>query len=787
MSIAQLASKIDKVKVYAEGSTVIRSASLSAIAWQSEQTHDPIEVEVIGLPLALDDASVRVRVVRVASTEIEAQVIVTDVRIGLSVPPPTAVPISDLTASIQSERDEIDRLKDLLNAIALELSVLDALNVPNRPIGQEGKAPPTSPTAARLALANFKDEQKQLRLKEKRELEKQLRQAEEHLADLQQQQILASNAHLAKEHELRKTIVASLQIQAGQDPPDRQETSSESISSRNKPPLNDLHLIVEYFVQGAKWVPTYVCRLNSANNTAAIALRALICQRTGEDWSGVQIELSTATPTGWCELPELPSLRLGRAQTFTPPKAWRSPPKGAELLFEDYDLQKQIASNTIGAIDIPNHLQIPILQPLSSITQSIDMQNMSSYGIDSLAESSRKWNREENYMALGVHSTEFDETSQTFGKAAGEIDTELEELRLSIQKDRTSRGGMASNLGRMEKKEIISEAMAPQQVMSKAMAPPRSRLQSAPLPSPTPESIFDPSQEIKNYGLMRLAEPDNHALRGKLQLTDVTTIYLESLRRSQITVNFDLSMVLQKASLLAACSTIPLPMGTTNVREMVGAFDFAYLGNSRVDIPSDGQFHSIALREETAEIDLRYIVVPREDSHVFRIAQLRNPLRSPLLAGSTDVYVDGEYILSTRINTVPPQGQMELGLGVEQSIKVARNTSFKEVRSGMSLVAFTELRHTIHIAIANRLGRNARIEVRERIPVPQADVKVDVTVTQVSPAWEKYDQQERNAVIRGGYRWQINVPAGGETELTADYTIKTFVDNELINGNRREQ
>jgi hypothetical protein len=105
----------------------------------------------------------------------------------------------------------------------------------------------------------------------------------------------------------------------------------------------------------------------------------------------------------------------------------------------------------------------------------------------------------------------------------------------------------------------------------------------------------------------------------------------------------------------------------------------------------------------------------------------------------------------------------------------------------MSLVAFNELRHSIHIAIANRLGRDARIEVRERIPVPQADVKVDVTVTQVAPAWEKYEQQERNAVIKGGYRWQISVPAGGETELTADYTIKTFVDNELVNGNRREE
>jgi len=65
--------------------------------------------------------------------------------------------------------------------------------------------------------------------------------------------------------------------------------------------------------------------------------------------------------------------------------------------------------------------------------------------------------------------------------------------------------------------------------------------------------------------------------------------------------------------------------------------------------------------------------------------------------------------------------------------------------------------------------------------------KVDVTVTQVTPAWDKYEQQERNAPIKGGYRWQINVAAGSEVELSVDYTIKIFVDNELVNGNRREE
>jgi hypothetical protein len=760
MSIAQLASKIDKVKVYAEGSTVKRLASLSAIAWQNENDEN-VEVEIVGLPLALDDGSVRVRVDN--GTETDSNIMVTDVRVGLHVPPPVEVPISDLEASIQSAKAEVDRLNDLMNVIALEMSALNVLHVPDRPIGEQGKAPPTSPTGARIALANFKDEQKQLRIKEKRELESQLRKATEHLADLQQQQNLASNANVAKENELRKTIIARLQIS------DRQAASL---------PPDNLQLIVEYFVQGAKWTPTYVCRLNSANNTAAIALRALICQRTGEDWSGVQIELSTATPMGWCELPELPSLRLGRSQAFAPKKAWRNPPKGAEVLFEDYDLQRQIAYSAISTTSVSQDFQIPVLETLSSVTQSILSQKLENLKMDSVADLSQ------NLLGRGVNLSEsaseaisFDEQNQYFGAISSEVDAEVDELRSMLQPN-MSRSMPSAAPERMEA-----------QVMRKAMAPPKRSmsLERPTLSAVMQEATFDPVQEITNYGLMRLADPSNTSQRGKLSLPDVQTLYLESLKRSQMTINFDLTMVLRKALLLAACSNIPLPAGGTNVREMAGAFDFAYLGSGRIDIPSDGQFHSVALLEENAEIDMRYVVVPREDTNVFRIAQLRNPLRSPLLSGSTDVYVDGEYILSTQINTVPPKGQMELGLGVEQSIKVARNTSFKEVRSGMSLVAFNELRHSIHIAIANRLGRNARIEVRERVPVPQADVKVDVTVTQVSPAWEKYEQQERNAIIRGGYRWHVNVPAGGETELTADYTIKTFVDNELVNGNRREE
>ena len=144
MPIIQLTSKIDKAKVYAQGSTVTRLASLSAISWQSES----IEVEIVGLPLAIDDASVRVRVESSPANEnVSADiVIVTDVRVGLSVPPPPEVSLTPLEAEIQTAKVEVDRLEDLRSEIDLEILILSELNVPDRPIGEEGKTPPLSPT-----------------------------------------------------------------------------------------------------------------------------------------------------------------------------------------------------------------------------------------------------------------------------------------------------------------------------------------------------------------------------------------------------------------------------------------------------------------------------------------------------------------------------------------------------------------------------------------------------------------------------------------------------------------
>ena len=782
----QLTAKIDKVKVYASGATIVRAAEVDRLSQSSQ------EVEIPGLPLALDDSSVRVRV----EAEPGTAALATDIRIGLAVPPRTGNLPSPSDEEVRAAAAEVRGLEDTIALINNEINTLYRLEVPERPDGERGKAPPASPTSTRLALNNFKDEQVRVRFQERRETQEKLRQARDRQEDLQQKQTRASTAKDARPHELRKTAVIRLSYNG--------ETAGENSGENSgEQGNNKFRLVLEYFVPGARWTPTYVCRLDSVANSAAIAVRALISQQTGEDWSGVQLELSTALPMQKCELPELASLRIGRPQPIPRKSGWRRPPAGAQLLFEDFDRQKKAALSTARQPEtisqLPKTQVAPLPEPIpiapgaaadTSVTIGVfdDGVELEDEFDDLLAlEASLNFEADEEELAEDTLYNEVDIAKSLRSAKSAESRTsqtlERASARSAVPPAAPIPGGQVRR--RARKKETSGFVS-----FSTSAEAPVVAAATAATVAEEPEDRFaegDAAPDIFAYGQMQMGAASDPDKRGKLSLVEQQEAYLEILKRQELVIRFNIAEVLQQAVSKARNSlNVALPPGGINVRNAAGSFDYAYSADGRIDVPSDGQFHSVALTSNSTEVQVRYVVVPREDSNVFRIAQLRNPLSAPLLSGAADIYVDGEYILSTNIDTVPPKAEMELGLGVEQAIKVARNTFYQEVRSGETIVAFNELRHQVKIEIANKLPRSSRIEVRERLPVPEEGAKVDVQIDRVVPDWEKYEQQERGVPIKGGYRWQdIEVPAGGQTTLEVDYTIKTFVDSELIGGNRR--
>ncbi|MDX2011515.1 MAG: DUF4139 domain-containing protein [Myxococcaceae bacterium] len=719
-------TRIESVTLYHRGATVRRVAALDFSAGA------PASLVVAGLPLALIDHTVRARV------EAEAGHVVTSlVRVGLSAQPrgtPEAPPDQQALDAVVSK---LERARARRHQLEAELAQLSQLSVNARPSPEEGKPPAPSPMFARASLEAMLEEASGARVALLRTLRTEEKALADEEATLRQRLARASTAAHVRPDELSKSV--TVQVVPG------------ATATRGT-------LVLEYFVVGARWAPAYQCRMSRDCRSADLQLRGVVAQRTGEDWRGVRLKLSTASPVSWTELPELSSVRIGRAQPPPPAKrGFRPPPQGATSLFGDHDrgLERARAQRPV----------IPAWQP-----PMVDP------------------------MVIAAHpATASAAAGATLGASAlrDELDDEVVVRRAAMEREeapaKEARRMMAPPPAPLTSPAPAGPPARPQARMAKVAS---SRMEAV-LREEADEGGFDeqPSlgpPDVVAYGALRLSGPGERT-RGQLIPVDRRRAYLESLSAQQRSAPFDVLAVVEAAERLGhEVVSMQAPSGTADVRSEAGWYDYVYATDAAVDVPSDGTFHSVPVQTRTATGDVRYVTVPREDPQVYRQAQVRNPLPSPLLPGPVEVYVAGEYVLTTTLPSVPPGGDFKLSLGVEQAVKVARNTTFREERSGDKVVATNELIHDVAIELVSHLDREATFEVRERIPQPAPDAEVVVDEGKVTPKWEAYTQEERGQVLEGGRRWVLTVKPHGSQTLSAQYKVKLYANNELVGGNRRE-
>ena len=282
------------------------------------------------------------------------------------------------------------------------------------------------------------------------------------------------------------------------------------------------------------------------------------------------------------------------------------------------------------------------------------------------------------------------------------------------------------------------------------------------------------------YGRLRLPAASS-STRGRLRLMARTEIYLEVLREERGAVDVDASTLASFEKKARAIEAMPDQCHAPTADD---GFDYAYPAAHPIDLPSDGAFHSLAITEGEVDASGRFVVVPRETSDAFRFVELKNPLIGPMLRGPADVYVGDRYLLTRSMKVTPKSGRLELGLGVEEGIKVARNARFEERSAGLMGRAL-ELVHDIDVDVVNHLTQPALVEIRERIPSTRKDDdEIEVREEDVSPAWEPWEPKDQK--LRGGRRWVLEIEPGQERKLRATYVIRISSKKELVGGNRRE-
>jgi hypothetical protein len=236
-----------------------------------------------------------------------------------------------------------------------------------------------------------------------------------------------------------------------------------------------------------------------------------------------------------------------------------------------------------------------------------------------------------------------------------------------------------------------------------------------------------------------------------------------------------------------AIDRLQLPPGCST--EWSHAYDYSFAADGKIDVKSDASWHSIAVTARPTSAKIRHVAVPREQADAFRVARLADPFDGPLLPGPIDVYDRGQFVVTSTVEHTAPGGSVDVGLGVDPQVKIARNVEFHEEATGV-LRSALRLVHAIAIEIENLSTRAVDLEVRERVPVTrEGDDTIEVTLGRVEPTWERWTPDPdapRRDRLRAGYCWKISLVPSAKKRLCATYEVKLAGRLELVGGNRRE-
>ncbi|MFI8003296.1 DUF4139 domain-containing protein [Streptomyces sp. NPDC086010] len=482
----------------------------------------------------------------------------------------------------------------------------------------------------------------------------------------------------------------------------------------------EVELEVEYGVPGAVWVPAYRLAHRQGEPTGRMTLRASIAQRTGEDWTGVSVGLATADLRRDSGLPVLRSIRIGRRQPSPAPSGWREPPPGLGDLFAGYDVA--------GPRPVTSAVPVSAKAGAAPLPPPVPQ----AYGGPPPAAPGGP-------VAGGPVGA----APELFGGAPA-----------PVQPGRARSGG----------RSVTPVAPpAPAGFVPSGPPAPGGPVPSAPL---VPESgPPQPRAADLDYAALVLSGPEEQgARRGRLFAgSPIDPVAAEHRRRAE------------------SVAGLPLPGHAVRPRESAGSFDHRFDTASRVDIPSDGTWHTVTIGEVPIGLETEYLCVPSVEQAVYATLVVSNSTGQALLAGPVEVTLDDEFLLTAALPTLAPGGVRRVGLGRAEGIEVTRRTTVRESTSGLRNNV-TVLDHQVRLELANRLTRPVLIEVRERVPVSsEADVRIEERTGWITP--EEGSGPDRHAP--GTRIRRVDLPAGGTAALDGGYEIRIPAGKAIVGGNRR--
>ncbi len=217
--------------------------------------------------------------------------------------------------------------------------------------------------------------------------------------------------------------------------------------------------------------------------------------------------------------------------------------------------------------------------------------------------------------------------------------------------------------------------------------------------------------------------------------------------------------------------------GRTSVPSLSEGVSISYKLASATSLPSrsDRQLIQIALMPLKGEF--YRLGSPVLTSFVYREARLTNTSDQVFLAGPAATFLDGQFVGPGEVPTVAVGESFTVGLGIDESLRVARELVKKETRvQGGNRIDDFEYR----LAIENFGAKPATVRLVDRMPkTAGADIKITLLKSDKPVSDDElYQRTDRK---QGLLRWDLESPAAaiGAKRTELSYTMQIEYDRQL--------
>ncbi|MDB5571383.1 MAG: hypothetical protein JWN93_2566 [Hyphomicrobiales bacterium] len=241
--------------------------------------------------------------------------------------------------------------------------------------------------------------------------------------------------------------------------------------------------------------------------------------------------------------------------------------------------------------------------------------------------------------------------------------------------------------------------------------------------------------------------------------------------------NADVAERLKSARVASPPAPAAVAMAPAQQQEAVldaGAYEANFRAPGRIDVPGDGSERGLRLGARTLAADVTVRTAPALDQTAYLDVAFVNEDEAPLLPGEVAIHRDGMFVGRSRLELAAPGGDVRLGFGADDAVKVTRAPVRRKENEPSWFGSTKQEVREFRTVVRNQHAFAVKANVIDRIPISEnSAIVIEQLPATTPPTARNVDER------RGVLSWTFDLAPGATKDIVVAYRMKWPADREV--------